>query len=393
MVFALGFFTAGLLALACLPAVWRRAVRLTSRRLRQLVPLSMDEIVAERDQLRAGFAIGQRQLEQKLEQVEAARSAALIEVGRRDALLAALEEDIARERSQGAALTEELGTTTRELSGLRAETGAAAIALHDTEGLAEQRRWELLEAEEQGRALQNTIDEGRAAIAAFETRILGLETRLADLNHDLANARAELDRTREAAARTASERDAARQAAESIAGKRDALQLQVESHMAELAQLKATLEQRSGSAQTAESRILELTQRLTGQEAKADELAAEKRTLEAGFAAQIEAVRSEVRASATTIEELRAEKAALSSALASARQAQTASPPERAGADPELSVLRDAIKKVGDDVLRMTEAARPPAPASSGSGRVRRAAGQSGPAVGQMRSIGEGPCE
>ena len=365
MVFALGFFTAGLLALACLPAVWRRAIRLTQRRLRQLVPLSMDEIVAERDQLRAGFAVGQRQLEQKLEQVEAARAEALLDVGRRDARVAALEDEMSRERARIEGLTQELDSTTRELFGLRAETGAAAIALYDSEGLAEQRRWEMLEAEEKARALQNTIDEGRASIAAFETRILGLETRVADLNQDLAKARAELARTAEAAARTAGERDAARHAAESIAGKRDALQLHVDGLLAELAEMKTAAVQKSGSTEAAEGRAADLARTVAVQQARIDELGAAKAAAEAELAAQIEAVRSEVRASAALVEELRAEKAALASALASARLVRNEGSGPAAHDERELATLRDAIKKVADDVLRMTGTTAPPA--SSGT--------------------------
>ena len=53
MVFALGFLLCGLLTLLFLPAFWRRAVRLSVRRVEMQMPLSMSEIVAERDQLRA----------------------------------------------------------------------------------------------------------------------------------------------------------------------------------------------------------------------------------------------------------------------------------------------------------------------------------------------------
>ena len=64
MVFAAGFLLAGLLALLFLPALWRRALRLSRRRLEMQMPLSMDEIVAERDQLRAQFASDRRRIEQ-----------------------------------------------------------------------------------------------------------------------------------------------------------------------------------------------------------------------------------------------------------------------------------------------------------------------------------------
>ncbi len=67
MIFMLGALSAGLLALLMLPAFWRRALRLTRRRLEMLMPLSMDEVVAERDLLRAEFAAEHRRLEQRME--------------------------------------------------------------------------------------------------------------------------------------------------------------------------------------------------------------------------------------------------------------------------------------------------------------------------------------
>ncbi|HEY8578608.1 MAG TPA: hypothetical protein VIL72_01885, partial [Beijerinckiaceae bacterium] len=70
MIFALGFLSAGLLSLLFLPAFWRRAMRLSRRRLEMQMPLSMDEIVAERDQLRAEFAAERRRLEQAHEALQ-----------------------------------------------------------------------------------------------------------------------------------------------------------------------------------------------------------------------------------------------------------------------------------------------------------------------------------
>ena len=57
MMFTLGVLTTGLLALAALPAIWRRAVRLSTARLSRLVPLSAEEIAAERDHIRAAHSI------------------------------------------------------------------------------------------------------------------------------------------------------------------------------------------------------------------------------------------------------------------------------------------------------------------------------------------------
>ena len=65
MYFALGFLIAGLVFLMLLPAFWRRAMRLSMRRLQMLAPMSMDEVTAERDLLRAEFAAREYRIDRK----------------------------------------------------------------------------------------------------------------------------------------------------------------------------------------------------------------------------------------------------------------------------------------------------------------------------------------
>ena len=62
MLFGIGFLVASLLGLVVVPLVHNRAVRLTVRRLEAATPLSMAEIQAEKDQLRAEFAMSTRRL-------------------------------------------------------------------------------------------------------------------------------------------------------------------------------------------------------------------------------------------------------------------------------------------------------------------------------------------
>lgn len=71
MFFALGLCAAGLLALLIVPAIWRRAVRLTTRRIEAATPMSMAEFRADKDQLRAEFALSTRKLEMTIEQLRA----------------------------------------------------------------------------------------------------------------------------------------------------------------------------------------------------------------------------------------------------------------------------------------------------------------------------------
>lgn len=67
MYFALGVLAAGLIALILLPAVWKRAVRLTKRRIEAATPITMAEFRADKDQLRAEFALQTRRLEMNIE--------------------------------------------------------------------------------------------------------------------------------------------------------------------------------------------------------------------------------------------------------------------------------------------------------------------------------------
>src|SRR5258708_13055482 len=70
MFFGLGFLAASLIGLIIVPFVHGRAVRLTVRRLEAATPLSMAEIQADKDQLRAEFAMSTRRLEMSVAQLK-----------------------------------------------------------------------------------------------------------------------------------------------------------------------------------------------------------------------------------------------------------------------------------------------------------------------------------
>ncbi|HEY0918220.1 hypothetical protein [Devosia sp.] len=67
MYFVLGALLAGLAALIVMPAVWKRAVRLTKKRIEAATPITMAEFRADKDQLRAEFALSTRRLEMNVE--------------------------------------------------------------------------------------------------------------------------------------------------------------------------------------------------------------------------------------------------------------------------------------------------------------------------------------
>ena len=99
MLVALGFLTATLLALTFAPALWSRAVRLTTRRIKDRLPVTETEIRADKDRLRAEFAMTVHRLETKIEQAELRRARHMIELNRRDASISTLEGDVGTLRS------------------------------------------------------------------------------------------------------------------------------------------------------------------------------------------------------------------------------------------------------------------------------------------------------
>ena len=87
MYFGIGFLAAALVGLVVIPLVHGRAVRLTMQRLEAATPLSMAEIQADKDQLRAEFAMSTRRLEMSVEQLKNKTTSQLAEIGKKgDAL-------------------------------------------------------------------------------------------------------------------------------------------------------------------------------------------------------------------------------------------------------------------------------------------------------------------
>ena len=133
MIFALGFLAASLCGLLLLPALNARAARLARRRAEARLPLSPAEIAAERDFLRAQFAVQQRRLERRVETVQSKRHADLAEIGAGAMRAAALARDVSArdaEIAQAQAKTRELDT---ELAGARADGSASFATLRALE--------------------------------------------------------------------------------------------------------------------------------------------------------------------------------------------------------------------------------------------------------------------
>ena len=123
MYFGIGFLVAALIGLVVIPLVHGRAVRLTMRRLEAATPLSMAEIQADKDQLRAEFAMSTRRLEMSVEQLKTKSTSQLAELGKKgDAInrlkieLGEKTADDLRARSARQALRDQLRATEEEFA-------------------------------------------------------------------------------------------------------------------------------------------------------------------------------------------------------------------------------------------------------------------------------------
>jgi hypothetical protein len=178
--FALGCIVTALLALCFAPLFWRRALRLTRHRLQLQVPLSMQEILAERDQLRAAFAVERVRLEQAMMRVDATKTQDMAEIGRKTVEASTMTDTIAGLRRLEAAQQNEIDLLLREQAEGGAETGALKIALDDAHGLVANLKRQAEQAGEHRRRHQSDADVHRTTVAALETRAMGLEMQLLD---------------------------------------------------------------------------------------------------------------------------------------------------------------------------------------------------------------------
>lgn len=199
LVFALGFLVAGLVWLLLLPAFWRRALRLSRARVEQVLPLSLNEIEAEKDRLRAEHGVAVARLEKAVDEAGARLAAALAENGERLKAEAALIETLEQEHRRIAELQSELGARQVELQARDLQIADSREAQRLAEASIaslEAQRASLVEkldsAVEVAEARRRQLDEARV-LAERSREALDTETRRgAELRSELQTLRAEL---------------------------------------------------------------------------------------------------------------------------------------------------------------------------------------------------------
>ena len=198
--FALGCFVTALIALLFMPVLWSRALRLSRKRLQLQVPLSMQEILAERDQLRAAHAVERLRLEQEVARVRADKGADMVAIGRGTVEASRLTEEIWALRKLNEAQTLEINLLTKataehkvESSALRNDLSAAHSTVKDLRGAVDMAVTEHARLAEEGEGHRTSA----AALMARLSEHEGAQSKISQLAEELAAARSERDAERE----------------------------------------------------------------------------------------------------------------------------------------------------------------------------------------------------
>ena len=133
MYFGIGFLVAAMLGLLFIPLVHNRAVRLTMKRLEASTPLSITEIRADKDQLRAEFAMSSRRLEMRIEKLKAQTTTQLAEHGKKTDAINQLKKELAEKNVTNVALEARDRTLRDQLRASEKENQIKSRALSEAE--------------------------------------------------------------------------------------------------------------------------------------------------------------------------------------------------------------------------------------------------------------------
>ena len=188
--FVLGFLTAGFLMLLVAPAVWRRAVSMTRRRVEAKLPMTLEEIRADKDSLRAEHAMALRKVEVQLKAAQEKLLSQAIELSRARETRKALDTERAEKGRALSELEASRATMHDEIARRDEQVKALAAQLAEAERLLELRSQEI---EEIGRL----YDEASLSSSNRQIELVSREGELDKLSDEmlaLRNQRKDVDR-------------------------------------------------------------------------------------------------------------------------------------------------------------------------------------------------------
>ncbi|TGQ32369.1 hypothetical protein [Mesorhizobium sp. M00.F.Ca.ET.216.01.1.1] len=201
--FALGFLCAAFLALMIAPAIWRRTVALTRKRVEASMPLTLAEIQADKDRIRAEYAMSTRRLEISIKTLQEKAAEQLVEINRGREALKGLEA----ERNDRKHVLSELEAKSEALRQCEEQLQRLSDKLAQTERVLEKRALEL-------EKLERMYDDASFSSSNRQIELMARESDLDKLASDISVLRSRYKeaerRNQEIAAESKAARDALR---------------------------------------------------------------------------------------------------------------------------------------------------------------------------------------
>jgi chromosome segregation ATPase len=241
MYFGIGFLVAALIGLVVIPLVHGRAVRLTMRRLEAATPMSMAEIQADKDQLRAEFAMLTRRLEMNIDQLKSRTASQLAELSKKTDAINRLKIELGEKTATVFALEARDKTLRDQARAAEEQFAARATALRDAERTLKDKDTELAKITAQLGESTVLADSQRVEIIALNTQVDALKERLTDAERTIQAAGLRVADERRRLEAAAAELTAERNKAETLGRKIAALERQLADEAASARELEKRL--------------------------------------------------------------------------------------------------------------------------------------------------------
>jgi chromosome segregation ATPase len=200
MYLGIGFLVASLLGLILIPLVHSRAVRLTMRRMEAATPLSMAEIQADKDQLRAEFAMSTRRLEMSVEQLKARSTSQFAEIGKKTDAINRLKNELGEKGATIFALEAREKALKEQMKATEDELSVKTLGLHEAERNLSDKEAAMMRLSTELGERTATTESQRIETIALRTQIDALKVRIGDYEQDIKRTEDRLDKQRTDAA-------------------------------------------------------------------------------------------------------------------------------------------------------------------------------------------------
>jgi chromosome segregation ATPase len=321
------------------------------RRLEAATPVSMAEIQADKDQLRAEFAMSTRRLEMSVEELKTRTTSQLAELGKKTDAINRLKAELNDKAATIFALEAREKALKDVMRSTEEEFNLKSAALRDVERALSDNEAELKKVTSDFGERSMTADSQRVELAALRAQAEALKIQIADSQQEV----------RETEERLARERQEADDAAKALAAERN----KVESLANRVAQLERQLVVQTTETEILGRRVHELEGRLADQSRllaerevesarKVPELNPESSSSRGGAADDTRTTKSALQ---TELERTQEERAKLQRELSAIkRNSESGSAAERV----ENALLRERINDVAAEVARLTAALEGP---------------------------------